>query len=114
MRPVRGNARGWTVNAGRANLLLVIEQADDEVRLFFLLCSSFSAPHQGCKPPTPADRQMTPRAGGRVIGKNGLARRSAERLYSPPRTGDPIDENVLRRERGLCRNASRNLSSFLR
>ena len=34
----------------------------------------FSAPHQGCKPPTPADLlSLTPRAGGRVLGKNRLA-----------------------------------------
>ena len=43
-----------------------------------LLCFShavlFSAPHQGCKPPTPADLlSLTPRAGGRVLGKNRLA-----------------------------------------
>src|SRR5438309_3970137 len=50
---------------------------------FVTLCfahSSFSAPHQGCKPPTPADCHVTPRAGGRVLGKNRLARRAAESL----------------------------------
>jgi hypothetical protein len=52
-----------------------------DVRLFLFCAALFSAPHQGCKPPTPADVFLkTPRAGGRVMGKNGLARRAAERL----------------------------------
>ena len=42
----------------------------------FCFCSHtwiFQRLHQGCKPPTPADVALTPWAGGRVIGKNGLA-----------------------------------------
>ena len=73
---------------GKTSLLLVFH---------FLEQVTFSAPHQGCKPPTSADIKSTPRARGRVIGKNGLAQDAEGQEIT--RTGDPNFERLLHLQR---------------